>query len=137
MPSSSKEMSLGYGMGNYGNDYSSHKGYNNSINSRQSYQKNEQPYSYSNKPPSYSQENATRNNRIIKSVQQPPNYEPYPNYGNKNAGGRNSNLTTKVSEPNSYSSKQQPIQQQHQTQIQRMIYEESKHYNQKEERSIK
>lgn len=64
-------MRPNYGNGAYGNQYSELKSYNS--NSKQNYYQND-PYEYTNKPPSYPQENITRNNRPAKSVLETENY---------------------------------------------------------------
>lgn len=64
MPSSQKDTgSYDYGKKNYNNEYNDPKSYNNT-------KKQNDPYEYTNKPPSYPQQNNTRS-RNVQSVQQP------------------------------------------------------------------
>lgn len=58
LPSSQKDTGSNYGRKDYGNEYSDPKSYSNKQSSRQN-----DPYDYSNKPPSYPQQNNTRNTR--------------------------------------------------------------------------
>ncbi len=58
LPSSQKDTGSSYGKKDYGNEYSDPKSYSNKQSSRQN-----DPYDYSNKPPSYPQQNNTRNTR--------------------------------------------------------------------------
>ena len=116
LPGSQKDTGYDYGKKNYNNEYSDPKGY---ANKRQT-----DPYDYSNKPPSYPQQNNTRNNRNIQS-HQPESYDDYPSYSAKNIPAKNNG--GRASDLNS-GNKQQPRQQYRQ---------EPEYYNDKEERSIK
>lgn len=66
LPNSQKDTGPGYGKKDYGNEYSDLKSYSNKQSSRQN-----DPYDYSNKPPSYPQQNNTRNSRNARQQEQP------------------------------------------------------------------
>lgn len=88
MPSSQKDTgSYDYGKKISNNDYTDAKSYNNA-------KSRNDPYDYSNKPPSYPQQNNTRN-RNVQSMQQ-PEYDEYPSYSAKNVG-KSSTAQTKAS----------------------------------------
>lgn len=125
MPSSQKDTgSYDYGKKISNNDYSDAKSYNNA-------KSRNDPYDYSNKPPSYPQQNNGRN-RNVQSMQQPESYDEYPSYSGKNIG-KSSTAQTKASEQNSYSRQQAPVK----TQPNRQQPRQEEYYNDKEERSIK
>ena len=125
LPGSQKDTGYDYGKKSYNNEYSDPKSYSN--------KRQTDPYEYSNKPPSYPQQNNTRNIRNVQSNQQPQSYDDYQSYSGKNIGGKSSTAQTKASEQNS--GIRQPAKQQQQPRQQHR--QEQEYYNDREERSIK
>lgn len=74
MPGSQKDT--GYNYGSYNNDNSEQKGYGN--------KRQTDPYDYSNKPPSYPQQNNNRNRN--NQPQYAETYDEYPGYSEKKIG---------------------------------------------------